>query len=195
MPLCSETVTGNHLRLVPHLAENAGLAVLHEGAHGLGGVHDFESVQRRRQRGDDVGLGHRHVDLAKLHERMPAGEQVLGIDVGDRAGRRDIHVSAHQNRAHGRSGLDGLGLLLAARRASAHHRRDSGGDELVGIALERRVRKAVEHEGSFDRLEIVSIIRAVRERCLCRGWRSESFRPEWCRLSVPEFQSGGCRAH
>ena len=78
---------------------------------GLGGVDDLESIQRRRQRGQHLRLGHGQIHAAELHQRMAARQQVLGIDVGDRAGGRDVHVAAHQDRADGRSGLKGSGCF------------------------------------------------------------------------------------
>ena len=58
----------------------------------------LKALQRRRQRGQHVGLGHGQVDLAKLQQRMAAGEQALGIDVGDGAGGGNIHVATDQQR-------------------------------------------------------------------------------------------------
>ncbi len=103
----------NHLRLLAELSHDAGVTVLHEGAHRLGGVHDLESVQRRRQSGQHFRLGHRQIHHAELQQRMAAGQQVLRVHVGDGAGGGDVHVAAHQNRADGRARLQRFGLLAA----------------------------------------------------------------------------------
>ena len=77
------------------------MAVLHESADLVGGVDDLIRVVRRSQGCDHAGFGHRHVDHAVLGQRMSAGEQALWIDVGDRAGSRDVEIAAYQHRAHG----------------------------------------------------------------------------------------------
>ncbi len=92
---------GDHLRLTPIAAQDAGVAVLHECSDSFRGVHDLERIQRRRQSGQHCGLGHGQVNHAVLQQGMAAGQQTIGVGVGNRAGGRDIHVTAYQHCAYG----------------------------------------------------------------------------------------------
>ena len=125
----------NHFRCLAELTQNSVVAVLHERADGLGGIHDLERVQRRGQRGQHLSLGHGQIHHAELHQGMAASQQMRGVHVGDGAGGGNIHVAAHQDGADCRARLDRLGLLGITDRASAHHRDDARGGKLGSEAL------------------------------------------------------------
>ena len=99
---------------------------------------------------------------------MSAGEQALRIDVGHGAGGGNIHIAANQHGADGGSGLDWFRLLAIARRANAHHGNDARRRELRPVALQGLVGKTVEHERSFDGLQIVAVALG-RERSAFAG--------------------------
>src|SRR6185312_10740061 len=83
---------------------------------------------------------------------MSAGQQSLRIDVGDRAGGGNIHVSAHQHRADGRAWLNGLRLMLAARGTDSHYGNEPCLGKLTGKLLDGLFAESAEHKGSVDRL-------------------------------------------
>src|SRR5215469_9536450 len=93
---------------------------------------------------------------------MSAGQQVIGIHVGDRARAGNVQVAADQNCADGRTGLNRFGLLLIrGRAANAHHRRDSCGFELWSEALNRLLVESVENERRLDGSEILRVTRYI----------------------------------
>ncbi len=143
------SVTGIISGFLPNSPKNAVVAVLHEGAHGFGSIHDFEGVERRRQSGEHVGFGHGQVDHAELHQRMAASQQVLRVHVGDGASGGNVHVAMHQDGAHRRAGLHGLRLFGVAYRTRTHHRDDSRGRELRGEALHCIFGESIEDERAF----------------------------------------------
>ena len=122
----------NHLRLLIEAPQDAGVPVLDECPNGLSGVDDLEGVERRGQSRHHVGLGHGHLHHAVLGDGMAAGQQVLFIHVGDGAGGRSVHVSAHQHCAYYRSGNNGLRLFHSARPPHTHDRSDSRSRKLIG---------------------------------------------------------------
>src|SRR5207244_1248319 len=81
------------------VSHDASMAVLDKSADGFGGVHDFECVQWRSQRGHDSGLGHWKIDRSELHQRVTAGQEVGRIHVGHGASGGDIHIATHQDGA------------------------------------------------------------------------------------------------
>ena len=101
------------------------MAVLHKSADGFGGVHDFECVQWRSQRGHDLGLGHWKIDRSELHQRVTAGQEVGRIHVGHGASGGDIHIATHQDGADGRTRFKPLRLFGVADRTDSHYRHDS----------------------------------------------------------------------
>src|ERR1700681_4880499 len=85
---------------------------------------------------------------------MPAGEQMLRINISNGAGGLDIHITANQHCAHRGAWLQRLGLLGIAHRARPHHGYDSRGSELRSEAVNRVFRKPVEYEWGLHGLEI-----------------------------------------
>jgi len=102
---------GNHLGLLAKLAENAGVAVLHERTDSFCGVDNFERIERRGKRGENLRLGHWQIDHAELEQGMSARQEVLWINVGNGAGCSDIHVAANENCTYGRAGLERIRLF------------------------------------------------------------------------------------
>ena len=101
----------NHLRLLAELAEDAGVAVLHERADSFCGVGNLERIERRGKRGQNLCLGHWQVDHAELQQGMSARQKMLRINVRDGAGCSDIHVAANENCTYGRAGLERIRLF------------------------------------------------------------------------------------
>src|SRR6516225_7261624 len=95
---------------------------------------------------------------------MPAGQQTLRINVGDGAGGGDVHVSPDQYSANGRTRLKRFRLLFFAYGTSTHHGHNSSGGKLRGELADRLFGESVEHQRSFDRLQIIGeILRGARK--------------------------------
>ena len=86
---------------------------------------------------------------------MSARQQPLRIDVGNGAGRGDVHVPAHENCADGRASLKRFGLFFIAHRASAHHRNDAGGSELRRELANGFLGKSIKYERRVDGFQIL----------------------------------------
>src|SRR5512146_2464741 len=141
----------NHLGLLAEAAENAGVAILHEGADLFGGGRNFEGVGWRGQRREYRRFCHRHIDIAEVHQRVAAREKMGGVHVGDGASGSNVHVAADEDSADRRTGLDGLRLLGIFGGADAHHRDDARGGELGRETLYCVSSKAGENQWSVDR--------------------------------------------
>src|SRR5262245_14884406 len=88
---------------------------------------------------------------------MSAGQQALGIEIGDRAGGSDVHVAANENRANGGARFKGLGLLCITDRTRTHHGNDACRGKLRSEELYSFFAEAVEDEGSFNGLQVVRV--------------------------------------
>ena len=159
----------NHVWLAIEAAHDARAAVLHERADRLGGVDDLEGVLRRSQRGQHRRLGHRHIDVARLQQRMSAGQQMRVVEIGDGASSGDVHVAAHQNCADRRARLQRFRLLVVADRARAHHRNDAGGGEILGEQPQRVLAESAEDQRRLDGLEQVGVA-GLRTRPAGQAW-------------------------
>ena len=78
-------------RLARHAA-NGGGAIFGKGADGLGGVDNFEGVQRRGQGGHYIRLGHGYGDVAVAGDGVSAGQDLLWVDVGHGTGGGDLQI-------------------------------------------------------------------------------------------------------
>ena len=112
------------------------MTILYESANLLGSVNDLEGIRGRRQCGQHLRLVHGQIYAAKLHERMTASQQTLGIHVGDSAGGCNVEVTPHQDGAHRRARLDWFRLLDVADGAGTHDGHNSCRLELRGKAFE-----------------------------------------------------------
>ena len=101
----------NHVRFLAKLSQNTGMTILDECADGFGGIYDFESVQWRRQRGQNLRFGHGQIHHSELKQRMSAGQQVLRVHVGHSAGSRNVHVATHQDCTDSRAWFQNFGLF------------------------------------------------------------------------------------
>ena len=104
----------NHFRLAVEDAHDPGVAILDEGSHRLGCIHNLKGVERRRQSGQHFGLIHGQVDGTKLQQGMSASQQPLGVNVGHSAGGLDIHIATHQNCADRGSSFHWFWLFIIA---------------------------------------------------------------------------------
>ena len=134
-------------------------------ADGDAGVDDLEGVQGRGESGDDVGRGHGQRNRPGAKNGMTAGEQLLGVDVGDGAGGGDLKIAANQLHADGGTGLErgvrGSGRMRRERTsrpgqtspppATTGSRRGSGG--LLLPETDRFGAESAHHQRSFHRLE------------------------------------------
>src|SRR5262249_22723172 len=137
---------------------NAGVTVLDKSTNGLSGVNNLECVERRRQRGDDISLGHGHVHHAVLQQRMAAGQKMILVHVSDGAGGRGVHVSTDEHSTYGRAGLKRLRLLFIAGPAHAHYGNNAGGGKLVSEGLDCSFAEAVEDKWCINRREELRVI-------------------------------------
>ena len=97
-------VDGDHVGLSAQHAANGGLAILRECADGDAGVDDLEGIERRSEGDNDVGGGHGERDGTGAKDRVAAGEKLLRIDPGDRAGGGDFEIAANKLHADGGAG-------------------------------------------------------------------------------------------
>ena len=112
---------------------------------------------------------------AELQERMSASQQVLRVDIGDGAGRGNIHVATDQDCADGRAGLQRLRLLVVARPSQLPSPERSRRRRIAEQSVARSCRKSVEDEWGVDGLQVVGVIlrREARQR---RGRRFDRAR-------------------
>ena len=89
---------------------------------------------------------------------MAAGQKVHGIHVGHAASGGNVHITADQDGANCRAGLERLRLLGVADRTDTHHWHDAGRGELRRELFERGFRKSIKDQGRFNWLQIVRII-------------------------------------
>ena len=142
----------NHFGLLVQNAHDSRVTILHKCARRLGRVDDLERVQRRWQRGQNVGLGHGQIDAPELQQGVTAGQQTLGIDVGHGAGRGDIHIATHENSTHGRSRFERFGLFLIAGRPGAHDGNNPVGRKLGREELYCLFTETIEHQRRLNGL-------------------------------------------
>ena len=108
-------VHGDHVRLRAKDAANGRLAILGECADRDAGVDDLEGVERRSERGDDIGGGHGQRDRPGAEDRMAAGEKLFGVDIGDGAGGGNFEVAANELHADGGAGHESGWAVSAGR--------------------------------------------------------------------------------
>src|SRR3954452_20051012 len=154
----------NHFGLPAELAENAGVTVLHKRTNGLRGVDDFEGIEWGGKRGQNLSLRHRQIDHPELEKGMPASQKMLRINVGDGAGRSDIHVAAHEDGAYRRARLDWIRLLGVAGGSDAHDRNNAFGGELRSEPLDCVFGEAAEDQWRVDGFQIAGEILSRRGR-------------------------------
>ena len=170
------TCIGNHVRLCAKDPANGRLAILREGADDHAGIDDLEGVQRRGQRGHHIGGGHRQRHRARAKNRMSAGQQLLGVDLGDGAGGGDFQIAANELHADSGSGLERAGarprprtpigppMRLAPFRpaAAGGHGFQRGSRSLLLPEANRVRQKSAHHQRSVQGLK-------CRRRCSSMG--------------------------
>src|SRR6202020_1658531 len=95
---------GDHAGGLARHAAYRGGAIFGKGADGLGGVDDLEGVQGRGQSGDYIRLGHGDGDVAVAGDGVPAGQDLVRVDVGHGTGGGNLKVTPNQQGAYCRSG-------------------------------------------------------------------------------------------
>ena len=161
----------DHVRLFVELTHDAGMTVLNKRTNWLGGIHNFESIQRRRQRSQHLRLGHGQSNLTKLQKRMTACEQMIRIHVGHGAGSGDIHITTGEDGADSGAGFQRFRLFHIADGASTHHGNNSSASKLWSKLLQGLFGESAEHEWRFNGLQIIrrisqSTAGATGRRCL-----------------------------
>ena len=159
----------NHVRPSPEDAANGRVAVLAEGTYGLARIHNLEGVQRRSHRGHHIRRGHGQRYRPRLQNRVSAGQQLLRVNVGHRAGGRNLQVAAHQLSAHRRAWQQARNRLGRGRRVHIGCRaHPSGSDHLQAgschLLLPKTNRLGTEsahHQRRFHRLHIFLVRRML----------------------------------
>ena len=121
------------------LAERAGdrrRTILRHGADRLAHRRDLEGRHQAREDRVDVGARHRELGGSEIVEGVPERVDLVAVDVGDRAGRAHVDVSAGER--------DADGIALAER--PGRHRRLRPGRHAGDHRREARVTKCPEYQ-------------------------------------------------
>ena len=93
----------NHVSLLAQYAANGGTAILGKCANQFAGIHNLEGVERGSQGSYHIGCSHGQRNIAGLQNGMATRQQLLRINVGDRAGGRNLDIAANQLGADSRA--------------------------------------------------------------------------------------------
>ena len=117
---------GDHRSCLAQNAHDSGMAILVQGADDRSRVRQLGGRKLRRQNGQYIGFGHRHLDRTDVEQCVPEGQHPFAVVVGDGADPANRKVAGNEHGGHGLAGVE------RSRRFSPCRRRTSARPALHG---------------------------------------------------------------